>query len=115
MGLRGLHFGGFADGQDRARHVIGPVGGAALAALIPGLHVDAFERLKTDIFGHVDRLGDGTVDPTLCGSLHAHVIFWCQRLRVYKVIRQVHFAELLTPECDGIINHFFLGPAAILL
>lgn len=47
-----------ADRQDRPRHIVRTIGRAALAALVPGGHVDLLEILEADVLGAVDRLGN---------------------------------------------------------
>src|SRR6056297_3213084 len=77
---------GLRDTQHAAGHIIGPVGGAALAAGFIGLKVNILERLEGDIRRTVDRLGNRAVDPALRGGLYFHMILWRQCLRIHEVL-----------------------------
>ena len=59
--------------EHRARHGVGPIGGAALEAQIVGLQIDVLEGLEGDVGRTVDGLGDGAVDVALQGGLHLKV------------------------------------------
>ncbi len=113
--LGGGLFGGLGHAQHRSGHVIGPVGGAALAAGLVGFHVDRLERLEGDVLGAVDGLGDGAVDPFLRRRLHPHMFQRRKGLGVHEILGQIAIAEAVAPHLHGVIDHLFFGAAAILL
>ncbi len=115
MGLgRGL-LARLRDGQNRARDRIGAIGGAALAALIPGSHVDFLEVIKADVFRAVDGLGNRRVDPFLRSGLHADMVQRRQGLRVHEIVGQGGVTLQVAPQPHGIVDHLFLGARAVLL
>ena len=104
----------FRNAQDRPRHIIGPIGRAAFATGIPGLHVDVLERLEADVLGAVDRLGNRGIHPSLSRGLHADVVKGSEGLGVHEVVRQVRIAVLVAPELHGIVDNFLFPLAAVL-
>ena len=115
-GLAGDHVLGLPHAQHAAGHLVGPVGRAALAAHVPGLHVDVLERLEADIGGHVDRLGDGAVHPFLRRRLHLHVIASGSSVcALTKWSGRSASPEFLAPDLHGVVHHLLLGARAVLL
>ena len=103
-----LHF------QHRAGHVVGPVGGAALAAQLIGLEIDVLEGLEGKIGRAVDGLGDGAVDVFLHRGLHHQMIAGRQRLGIDEAVGQRRvFALQLVEQAEGVVAHLLLAAAAV--
>ncbi len=100
--------------EHRPGHVIGAIGGAALAAAFIGLEIDIFESLERNARGHIDGLGDRAVDMLLRRRLHRQMIVRRKRLGVDEIIGQRRvFAETRAEGAPGIIAHLFLAARAI--
>ena len=106
----------FRHRQNRTRHIVRTVGGAALTACLVSFHVDFFERVKVDVFGAVDGFRNRRVDPFLRSRLHPHVSQRRERLSVHKVARQFCVcAEFIAVEFDRVIDDFFFGARTVFL
>ncbi len=114
VGFRSRLF-GCRDAQYRARDLVGTIGRASLAPLVPGGHVHGPEILECNIAGTVDRLGNRTVDPLLGRRLHADMVFRTQGLGIDEMPGQRPVAEHVTPEPDRVVDNLFLDLRAVRL
>ena len=105
-----------SEGQDRARHRIGPIGGHTLAAQRIAILIDRGEVFKGNVFGAIDGLGDGGVDIALSQSLHLQMISRAQGLGGDKGrFRRGGVAMQPPPGAEGIVFDRLFASGAVAL
>ena len=93
---------------------VGPVGGQALEARLPGLQVQVLEVFVRVVGRHVDGLGDRGVHKRLHRLHHRHVVGRRHLQRRDEVRGQVlHVAAQVTVQAPGVVFHLVLAAAAI--
>ena len=107
--------GGLVHRQDGPRDLVRAIGGAALAALVPGGKVDVLEGFEGNVLGAVDRLGNRAVHPFLRRRLHGDVVQRRQRLGVHEPVGEGRLAHAVAPQPGGVIDDLLLGAGAVLL
>jgi len=100
LGLAGFH------GQHGAQNAVGPVGGQALQAGLPGGQVKVLEVAVGVIPGHIHRLGDGGVDVGGHGGHHVLVGGGGDFQGGDKVVGQLfHVPAQVLVKAPGVVFH----------
>ncbi len=86
------------DRQHRTRDRVRPVGRQALEPGLPGLHVQAPERLERIVGRHVHGLGDRRVDEPLDRHQHLQVLFGRHVQRGHECGGQAQLVAAALPE-----------------
>ena len=100
--------------QHRSQNGIGPVGGQALEACIPGLLVQVLEVVVRVVRRHIHRLGNGSIHKGLYRLHHCNMVGGRHVQSGHKVVRQfVHITTQLVVQAPGVVFHRVFGVAPI--